>query len=92
MEAVEGGGVAPVLEFLAFGAGKFGVAPSQGHIVEDFVAWHYVAATFRQTVAPDLEVLVVGRQANFSLHVGEDQSLPVANLLFFLAGHKTSQE
>ena len=92
MEAVEGGGIAPVLEFLAFGAGKFGVAPAKGHIMEDFVAWHYVAATFRQTVAPDLEVLVVRGQANFSLHIGEDQSLPVANLLFFLAGHKTSQD
>ena len=91
MEAVQGCGVAPVLEFLAYGAWEFGVAPSKGHIVEDFVTWHYVAATFRQTVAPDLEVLVVGGQANFSLHVGEDQSLPVANLLFFLAGHKTSQ-
>ena len=92
MEAVQGCGVAPVLEFLALGAGEFGVAPSQGGIMEDFVARHYVAATFRQTVAPDLEVLVVGGQADLGLHVGENQSLPVANLLFFLAGHKTSQE
>lgn len=60
--------------------------------MEDFVAGHYVAATFGQTVAPDLEVLVVGGQANLGLHVCEDQSLPVANLLFFLAGHKTSQD
>lgn len=89
MEAVQGCGVAPVLEFLAF---CFGVAPSKGVIVDDFVARHDVAATFRQTVAPHLEVLVVGGQPDLGLHVGEDQSLPVANLLFFLAGHKTSQE
>ena len=92
MEAVQGCGVAPVLEFLAIGAGMFGVAPSKGVIVDDFVAGHYVAATFGQTVAPHLEVLVVGGQPDLGLHVGEDQSLPVANLLFFLAGHKTSQE
>ena len=91
MEAVEGGGVAPVLEFLVFGAIEPGVAPSKGGIVQYFVAWHYVAATFGQTVAPDLEVLVVGRKADLGLHIGEDQSLPVAHLLFFLAGHKTSQ-
>ena len=60
MEAVQGGGVAPVLEFLAFCAGKFRVAPSKGVIVDDFVAGHYVAVTFRKTVAPHLEVLVVG--------------------------------
>lgn len=92
MEAVQGCGVAPVLEFLAFYAGDLGVAPSKGVIVDDFVAGHYVAATFRQTVAPHLEVLIVGGQPDLGLHVGEDQSLPVANLLFFLAGHKTSQE
>lgn len=80
------------MEFLVSGAGNFSVAPSKGVIVDDFVAWHYVAATFRQTVAPHHEVLVVGGQADLGLHVGEDQSLPVANLLFFLAGHKTSQE
>ena len=80
------------MEFLAFCAGDLGVAPSKGGIMEDFVARHYVAATFGQTVAPDLEVLVVGGQTDLGLHVGEDQSLPVANLLFFLAGHKTSQE
>ena len=80
------------MEFLAFCAGDLGVAPSKGVIVDDFVAGHYVAATFGQTVAPHLEVLVVGGQADLGLHVGEDQSLPVANLLFFLAGHKTSQE
>ena len=92
MEAVQGCGVAPELKFLAFCAGDLGVAPSQCGIMEDFVAGHYVAAAFRQTVAPHLEVLVVGGQPDLGLHVGEDQSLPVANLLFFLAGHKTSQE
>ena len=80
------------MEFLAFCAGDLGVAPSKGVIVDDFVAGHYVAAAFRKTVAPHLKVLVVCGQPDLGLHVGEDQSLPVANLLFFLAGHKTSQE
>ena len=41
--------------------------------MEDFVARHYVAAAFGQTVAPHLEVLVVGGQPDLGLHVGEDQ-------------------
>ena len=90
MKAVQGCGVAPVLEFLAFCAGNFGVAPSKGVIVDDFVAWHYVAATFRQTVAPHLEVLVVGGQADLGLHVGEDQRGVRRN--FLPAGHKACQK
>ena len=90
MEAVQGCGVAPVLEFLAIGAGMFGVAPSQGGIMEDFVARHDVAATFRQTVAPHLEVLVVGGQADLGLHVGEDQRGVRRD--FLPAGHKARQK
>ena len=90
MKAVKGGRVAPVLEFLAYGAGKFGVAPSKSGIMEDFVAGHYVAATFGQTVAPHLEVLVVGGQADLGLHVGEDQRGVRRN--FLPAGHKARQK
>lgn len=90
MEAVKGGGIAPVLEFLPFGSGEFGVAPSEGRIVEDFVARHYVRATFRHTVAPDLEVLIVGRQADLGLHVCEDQR--VARWDFLPAGRKACQQ
>ena len=90
MEAVQGRGVAPVLEFLVSGAGNFSVAPSKGVIVDDFVAWHYVAATFRQTVAPHHEVLVVGGQADLGLHIGEDQRGVRRN--FLPAGHKARQK
>ena len=78
------------MEFLAIGAGMFGVAPSQGGIMEDFVARHYVAAAFRKTVAPHLEVLVVGGQADLGLHVGEDQRGVRRN--FLPAGHKACQK
>ena len=90
MEAVEGGGVAPVLEFLVFGAIEPGVAPSKGGIVQYFVAWHYVAATFGQTVAPDSEVLVVGRQSDLGLHIGEDQRRIRRD--FLPAGRKACQK
>lgn len=89
MEAVKGGGIAPVLEFLAFCAGKFRVAPSQGSIEEDFVARHYVRATFRQTVAPDLEILVAGRQSDLGLHICEDQR--AVRWDFLPAGSKACQ-
>ena len=90
MEAVKGGGIAPVLEFLAFCAGKFRVAPSQGRIEEDFVARHYVRATFRQTVAPDLEILVAGRQSDLGLHACEDQRRIRRD--FLPAGRKACQQ
>ena len=90
MKAVQGCGVAPVLEFLVSGAGKFGVAPSQGGIMEDFVARHYVAAAFRKTVAPDLEVVIVGGQPDLGLHVGEDQRDVRRD--FLPAGHKARQK
>ena len=73
MEPVQGCGVAPVLEFLAFCAVEPGVAPAEVGIMEYFVARHYVRAAFCKTVAPDLEILVVGGQANLGLHIGEDQ-------------------
>ena len=78
------------MEFLVSGAGNFSVAPSKGVIVDDYVAGHYVAATFRQTVAPNLEVLVVGGQADLGLHVGEDQRGVRRN--FLPAGHKARQK
>ena len=90
MDAVKGGGIAPVLEFLVRCAVEPGVAPSQGCIMEDFVAWHYVAATFRQTVAPDLEILVAGRQSDLGLHVGEDHRRIRRD--FLPAGRKACQQ
>ena len=78
------------MEFLAFYAGDLGVAPSKGVIVDDFVAGHYVAATFRQTVAPHLKVLVIGGQPDLGLHVGEDQRGVRRN--FLPAGHKARQK
>ena len=58
--------------------------------MEDFVAGHYVAATFGQTVAPHLEVLVVGGQPDLGLHLGEDQRGVRRN--FLPAGHKACQK
>ena len=58
--------------------------------MEDFVAGHYVAATFRQTVAPHPEVLVVGGQPDLGLHVGEAQRGVRQD--FLPAGHKARQK
>ena len=78
------------MEFLAFCAVDLGVAPSKGVIVDDYVAWQYGAVAVRKTVAPDLEVLVVGGQADLGLHVGEDQRGVRRN--FLPAGHKACQK